>query len=42
MFNVKVLQSTKRAKGYNSMPIEFLGEVHLDVDYNGNKFVHTF
>ena len=24
------------------MSIEFLGEVLLDVDYNGNKFVHSF
>ena len=42
MSNVQIKNTTKRAKGYGNSPIEFVGEVELNLLHNGSFYSHKF
>ena len=42
MSNVQVKNTAKHAKAYGNSPIEFVGEVELDLLHNGSFYNHQF
>jgi len=40
--NYKIVNTTKRAKGYGNSVIKFVGETTLDVKFNNKRVTHTF